>query len=237
MNLLMGMMTVIPKKRYSMETVCNHPWINLGYQTLPVDYLESEYKDKMPSITKEWVNNLQSVSVCQAGCLLMEVLQERIPSKRLEQDIATTDEQGNEILTDEDDINEEEEEEVIDTGSTIKEKPKKWWKKLWTQISTAFIRENPRQRNPTERPNMVQNMRVSINELIPERVVAPYEQKVLEQQIIRNRTQTGELELKSCRSDEAVLNLKMGESSAKKSPVKHKRTNWIPQIMRSRRHN
>lgn len=213
MNLINGMLTVNPKKRFTIQYIVRHPWVNIGYSSYPI-----EHSEQAPTVLKDFVDVLMSVSVCQAGCMLMEELQNRIPSRRLAQDVITTDEQGNEILTDEDENNEELEANKFLSKMTIQDKPKKkiWWKRLWNTISRALIQK---ENGPT------QNIRISFNDIIESEnsaSVAPIDRLLAQQGAeIKSRTRT-----MTCDNSKQVHPF----------PMKHKRTSWIPSIMRKRGH-
>ena len=74
------MLQVQPKKRISLDDTINHIWTNIGYNITPIDHFAA---NRAPVILSEWVSMLKMASVPQAGCILMEELERRIPSRSL----------------------------------------------------------------------------------------------------------------------------------------------------------
>jgi hypothetical protein len=84
--LFTGIFKVDPRKRLTLRNIYQQRWVNLGYKTAPVDYLELG-REKEPILSIDWIRMVNSASVCEAGCLLMEELEKRIPTKKLEEEI------------------------------------------------------------------------------------------------------------------------------------------------------
>lgn len=117
-----------PRKRMTLDEVIKDDWVNLGYKTYPVDYLEWN-RDKTPTIKKDWARMITKAPICQAGCMLMEELEERIPSRQLVND------HGQAEVTDEDDSMDDAELEASKfvSNMTIKDKRTSniWWRRLF----------------------------------------------------------------------------------------------------------
>ena len=152
------MLQVRPEKRSTLNEVIRHPWTNYGYKTLPIDHLES---DRIPGtvISAEWVAMLKKASVPQAGFILMEELEDRIPSRSLKMETPAELAEGDN--TDEDDSNEESEANRFISKMTIEDKPGKkiWWKQLWKRITRANFSKVPRS------GDLSQNVRISARDL------------------------------------------------------------------------
>lgn len=137
--LLSGMFRTDPRKRSNLFAVTSHPWVNAGYRVLPVDYLESS-KTPEPIIQLEWVREVMNASVCQAGIMLMEALEQRIPARKLEEELPVD---GHTESTDENDSIDDAEAEASKfvSNMTIKDKKRSniWWRRLfWGVISRHF---------------------------------------------------------------------------------------------------
>lgn len=152
------MLQVQPRKRITVPDAIRHTWTNIGYNTLPIDYLES-CRDSGSVISSEWVAMLNMASIPQAGCILMEELEERIPSKSLAIETNTTLANGED--TDEEESNEESEANRFISKMTIEDKPGKgvWWKQLWKKITRATFVKAPRGED------IVKDMRISGRDL------------------------------------------------------------------------
>ncbi|KAJ3260295.1 serine/threonine-protein kinase KIN2 [Boothiomyces macroporosus] len=139
-NLITGMLTTNPRRRFNLATVLAHTWVNIGYSTIPTDYLEHN-RDREPLISLDWVKTLNSAGVCQAGCILMVELESRIPTRKLTQEITVTD--ANVDGSTDDDSTEEQtaegEAEKFMSKMTIKDKKRSniWWRRLWNTIENA----------------------------------------------------------------------------------------------------
>ncbi|KAL5033549.1 hypothetical protein BDV3_000521 [Batrachochytrium dendrobatidis] len=81
-NLITSMLTVIPRKRATLEHVLQHPWVNQGYRTRPATTVDPVSKESTAAIQMELVNRVLSANVCDAGCHLMNMLKERIPERQ-----------------------------------------------------------------------------------------------------------------------------------------------------------
>ncbi|KAJ3277155.1 serine/threonine-protein kinase KIN2 [Terramyces sp. JEL0728] len=158
-NLITGMLTTNPRKRLNLSQVLENTWVNSGYPTIPTDYLEHN-RDSEPLISLDWVKSLNSAGTCQAGCILMEELESRIPTRKLTQEITVTDVNAD-GSTDEESVEEqtaEREAEKFMSKMTIKDKRKSniWWRRLWNTLENAS-RANlgklfRKEENPAELP-------------------------------------------------------------------------------------
>ena len=131
-----------PKKRTSLSSVTHHPWVNAGFSVPPLDYLESS-KSSEPIIPLDWVRDVTDASVCQAGVMLMEALEQRIPTRKIEEELPLD---GNAESTDEDDSIDDAEAEASKfvSNMTIKDKKRSniWWRRLfWGVISRHFSKK------------------------------------------------------------------------------------------------
>lgn len=137
--LLSGMFRTDPRKRATLTLVIHHPWVNAGCKLLPLDYIES-FKSSDPIIQLDWVKDVTNASVCQAGIMLMEALERRIPNQKLEEELPVD---GQAESTDEDDSIDDPEVEASKfvSNMTIKDKKRSniWWRRLfWGAISKHF---------------------------------------------------------------------------------------------------
>ncbi|KAJ3325899.1 serine/threonine-protein kinase KIN2 [Boothiomyces sp. JEL0866] len=139
-TLITGMLATNPRKRFTLQSVLNHTWVNIGYSTIPTDYLEHN-RDSEPLISLDWVKSLNSAGVCQAGCILMVELESRIPTRKLTQEITVTD--VNVDGSTDDDSTEEQTAEgeaaKYLSKMTVKDKNKSniWWRRIWNTIENA----------------------------------------------------------------------------------------------------
>lgn len=130
-----------PRKRASLSSVIHHPWVNASYNIPPLDYLESS-KSSEPIIPLDWVRDVTNASVCQAGVMLMEALEQRIPARKIEEELPADG-------TDEDDSMDDAEAEASKfvSNMTIKDKKRSniWWRRLfWGVISRHFGKRQER---------------------------------------------------------------------------------------------
>jgi hypothetical protein len=168
------MLQINQQKRSTLAAVIRHPWVNIGHVTLPVDYMELG-RDEAPIIATEWAEMILKATVRQAGCILMDELNERIPSRRLSTEIQQ--ELNGENITDEDDSNDDGDKFLSKMTIMDKKKSKIWWKRLWHHVSRAFMKDAP----------TASSMRISVREIFPRVsiVTKPERQRIVTDTVVQ----------------------------------------------------
>lgn len=74
------MLRVHVKSRVTMKDILENEWLNRGFDTKPLDYLEFNDRQKEAAIPEYLVNSLIGTNVCNSGSILMTELKARIPA-------------------------------------------------------------------------------------------------------------------------------------------------------------
>eukprot|EP00842_Homolaphlyctis_polyrhiza_P000271 jgi/Hompol1/1244/HPOL_001760-RA len=83
-NLLMLMLRTVASQRITLAGILGHPWVNATFPTAPVDVLIDPKRSQDPAVPKDLVDRVLRASICDSGCLLMQVLKQRMPQRKLQ---------------------------------------------------------------------------------------------------------------------------------------------------------
>nr|KAJ3412747.1 serine/threonine-protein kinase KIN2 [Polyrhizophydium stewartii] len=80
-HLISIMLVVTPRRRATLMEVIRHPWLNRGYSTYPMCRTEGS-RFAVRVVHMDLVEKVISSGVCEAGCLLMEVMKQKLPARK-----------------------------------------------------------------------------------------------------------------------------------------------------------
>ena len=126
------MMKINPRHRPSLYQVLEHTWVNRGFLSPPLDYMEYPKRERNAVISFEWVDKLLKSNVCDSGCILMGELKQRMPKPEIK--VEPRDNSSRECV-----------DEVEDLALHDKQQGKVWWRRLMKKMSKIHERITTRE--------------------------------------------------------------------------------------------